>query len=371
MRICLLRRAACLAALSLLGAPPPAAGEQPTLTVVNWSWYVETDEEADESLPVAERSPVLRQFAAETGCRLVYIELDDEYSIRDLLTGDPAGIDVVNLSTGFIQALSRQGALARLDPGLLPHLPDIRPNIRRLIPDEVWPYQAPYFAGQTGILYNAAAVGGHLDTWSGFWSADAAFQVAVLGGPETVLGTFLMLAGEPISTDDSAVLRGAARAFQRQLQAGRVGYLGDDLESMAALVAAGELGASFMYTGDALGFIDDDETGQLRYALPRDGVEFFVDSWAVSASSSQPELAHRFIDFMLRPGIQVRQSLALYTQVVTMAARDGLAASEPEHPHLELLRGGEDLDDREQLIHRGDTREIDALWSRVMESTMP
>lgn len=346
-----------------------AVGKRPTLTVVNWSWYVEVDETLDEELPIVQRSPVLQQFEKEFACHLMYVELDDEYSIRDFLLDDPGNVDVVNLSTGFINELSEQGVLLQLDPTLIPHLEHVSPGIKNLVPAEVFPFQCPYFAGQTGILYNRQAVGGELTSWAEFWNPNANFLVGALGGSESVLGSFLMMEGSPISSNDSEALRRVGRQFLQQVQIGRVGYLSDDLESLATMVASGELGAIFMYTGDALGFIDEDYSGNLAYVLPEDGFEVILDSWAVSVATKNKALAHSFLDFMLRPEIQVRQSLALYTQVVTEEAHALLAKEEPDHQYLEYLMGPGVTGNKGQLIHRQSTVEIDALWRRIIGSS--
>lgn len=351
-----------------LVSPVLAADSRPTLTVVNWSWFVEVDEDLDESLPTVQRSPVLRQFEEEYGCQLVYVELDDEYSIRDFLLADPSNVDVVNLSTGFVHELSRQGVLRKLEPALIPHLAEVRPEILKIVPAEVWAYLSPYFGGQTGILYNPKAVGGKLETWAEFWNPEAPFLVGAFSGSETVLGTFLMMEGSHISTNDTEALKRAGRQFMQQVDLGRIGYLGDDLESMANMVAAGELGAAFMYAGDALGFIDESEDGTLAFAEPADGEEFTLDCWAVSAATGNSALAHSFIDFMLRADIQARQSLALYTQVVTTPAHNLLEEQEPDNEYLTYLTGKDQQENRTQLIHRQDSAAIDAMWDRIIGS---
>lgn len=355
-------------ALAVLMATVPAVAARPTLTVVNWSWYVEVDESIDESVPIVDRSPVLSAFRDECDCDLIYVELDDEYSIRDYLMADPAGVDVLNLSVGFIWELARKGVVQPIDWTLVPHAEDLRPRFVSVIPPEVRPYQVPYFAGETGILYNRRVVGGELSSWAEFWDLEAPYQVATFITAETVLGTFLMMDGHPISTNEPDALRGAGRRFVEQLHDGRVAYMGNDLEDMAARVKRGDIGASFMFTGDALGHLDEDETGDLAYALPTDGTEFFVDSWAVSAASPRPKLAHAFIDFMLRPEIQARQARWLYTQVVTNEARARLLVEAADDPYLEYFTGHGDVIATESCIVRDSSEAIESLWERILGS---
>jgi putrescine transport system substrate-binding protein len=40
----------------------------------------------------------------------------------------------------------------------------------------------------------------------------------------------------------------------------------------------------------------------LEYLVPEEGALLTIDSWAIPSDARQPELAYRFIDYMLEPG---------------------------------------------------------------------
>jgi len=60
------------------------SSELPVLRILNWSDYIEIDEEADASLPIVARSPILREFAARHGCEIDYHEFEDSTEVRAL-----------------------------------------------------------------------------------------------------------------------------------------------------------------------------------------------------------------------------------------------------------------------------------------------
>ena len=355
-----------LVALVVCSGPRPGrADDRPTLTVLNWSWYVQVDEELDVSLPIVERSPLLQRFEREFGCKVRYLEFDEEVAMRDLLISRPHEIDLVNLSPAFCSALFAQGLVRPIDLERVPHHADLRPVIARSVGTEGPTICVPYFAGHTGLLVNREVTAGPVDGWARFWDPEAPFAIGLLGGPEVILGSALILDGHPIASNDPTHLRAAATHVLASLAADRVRYVGDDVEEVADAVADGTLGAATLYSSDALGYVDGES---IEFVLPAEGVEVFVDCWAISSRSDRSDLAHAFIDFMLRPEVQVGQSLALDTQVVTRTARDVLQRDHGDHPHLPFLIGlPPDSGPPQSMIHREDTREIEHLWSRILE----
>jgi len=51
------------------------------------------------------------------------------------------------------------------------------------------------------------------------------------------------------------------------------------------------------------------------YVIPSEGSQLWEDDWAIAAGTSDPELAHAFVNFMLRPAIAAQE--ARYTRYAT------------------------------------------------------
>ena len=62
-------------------------------------------------------------------------------------------------------------------------------------------------------------------------------------------------------------------------------------------VAAGQLCVSVAWSGHTLQAAARRST--LKFLVPEEGGLLTVDSWAIPKSAKQPELAYRFIDYML------------------------------------------------------------------------
>lgn len=348
-------------------SPAPAAQPE-TLTVLNWSWYIEVDDDADPELPITERSPVLAQFAREHGCSLRYIEMDDEAAMREYVLANPGGVDVAVFSTGISADLAGRGVLMPLDASRLPHraglLPEVVDELR-----EAGPFAAPYFVGYTGVLYRTDLIDGGLRSWRQFFEPAPGHRVALLNAHDSAFGICSLLLGDPPNTTDLDQIKNAGRLLHALKQSGAIAYLGDDLDRIAGMLREGEISMALMYSGDGLGYEDEDESGRLRFGIPGEGTDFYIDSWVVPAACEHPELAHAFIDFMTRPDVQVRQALYLRVQVVTEEALDLLRRDHSDHPHLRYLAPDAEMRAKTFHIHRPNGEQLTELWNRIMTSS--
>tara|TARA_B110000037_G_C17048487_1_gene476722 strand:- start:812 stop:1357 length:546 start_codon:yes stop_codon:yes gene_type:complete len=116
----------------------------------------------------------------------------------------------------------------------------------------------------------------------------------------------------------------------RKLKEG--GYLYDvssNVEELSTCLLNGELAMAVMYSGDALAV--SSVNPNIKYVVPEEGSEIYVDSLAVLDDSSQKELAYKFVNFMLDPEVNARNSIELLFPTMNLAA---LSVVERERPDL-------------------------------------
>jgi putrescine transport system substrate-binding protein len=53
----------------------------------------------------------------------------------------------------------------------------------------------------------------------------------------------------------------------------------------------------------------------IKYVVPSEGSQIWEDDWAIAADAPNPELAHAFLNFVLRPGVAAQE--ARYTRYAT------------------------------------------------------
>lgn len=131
------------------------------------------------------------------------------------------------------------------------------------------------------------------------------------------------------------------------------------------LIASGEACLALGWNGDAATLRA--QGVPVLYVIPSEGSQIWEDDWAIAADAPNPELAHAFLNYVLRPEIAAQE--ARYTRYATgnhaaMELLDDEMRNDPSiYPPQELLaklESGMPIDDA------GQQRRAE-LWDEVRE----
>ena len=292
-----------LLALCLSVAAPPAQAQQPVLNVYNWADYID---------PAA-----IERFTRETGIRVRYDVYDTLETLEGKLSAGRSGYDViVPTSEPAFHRLLRAGALRPLDMARLPHARGLDPALMGRIAavDPGNRHGVIYLWGTVGLGLNVGRIRAlwpeaPLDTLDLLLNPEsvrrvAGCGVAVMDSATDVLPSVLRHLGHP----PDSVAPAALEAAQRALLAIRPHLR--SIPSPPALTEAlanGEICLAFTYSGDVIQAAgrarEAGRSIELRYAAPREGAQLWFDMLAIPADAPNPDAAHAFIDFVLRPDV--------------------------------------------------------------------
>ena len=268
--------------------------KRPRLNVYNWSAYV-----APDTIP---------NFEKEFGVRLRYSTYEsNEEMLAKVVTGN-SGWDVVFPTHNRLLPMSQYGLLAPLRHDWLPNLGNLAPAFRAPAWDPQMSWGVPYMWYGTGIVYNRI-VRPAPAAWGDLWSERLTGRLTMLDDPEDVLGACLKKLHYPFSTGDAAQLRAAqqqAIAQKRLLRA----YLNAEVRDQ---LVAGDVLVAQLWSTTAQQAID--AAPQLAFAFPAEGFPFYADNAVILRESRRYELAHRFLDYLLRP--KVSAAIAAFTRTAT------------------------------------------------------
>ena len=273
-----------------------------TVNVFNWSDYI-TDE-------------VLEQFTAETGIAVNYDVYDSNDTLEARLLAGSSGFDVVVPTATFLQRQIAAGVYQPLDRDLLPHLDNMDPDLMAAAathdPDNE--HAVIYMWGTTGIGYNIDMVAERLgedfevDTWDMVFDPEIAGQLADCGISwldsltDMYPAAFAYMGLDPQSTD-AADFEAATEMMMGVRDTVRYFHSSQYISDLAN----GETCVAVGWSGDVLQAADRaEEAGQgvnVWYAIPRDGAMQWFDMLGIPADAPNPENAHAFIDFIMRPEI--------------------------------------------------------------------
>lgn len=313
-----------------------------TLTVSNWAGYYPED--------LAER------FEEATGIKLEIVNHTTNEDIVAKLTAsaDP-GIDVAFVSGQYAQALGEQGILTALDKSFIPNESNLYPEALELAYDVGNVYSEPFAWGTTGLCYRSDLVATEPTSWNDLLnpSEDLVGRTTMLSTDRWLALPALKLAGKSVNTTDDADLAAA----KEQLLITKPTLLAFDDTTFYSKLVSGE--ASLVQAWDGWCNYGIAENDAIKFVVPSEGSDLWVDTMTVLESSDNKEAAMTFINYILDPEVQVWVAENILYKVPNKTAMENL---DPEliksYPTLGI--SVDELFEQEVIVDLG---EASTKWS--------
>jgi spermidine/putrescine transport system substrate-binding protein len=243
---------------------------------------------------------LLANFTKETGIETEWaVQIDNEDMMGKVTASGGKGYDVVFASGPFVEALAKLGLIAELDHGKLPNLANLFAEARDLPFDPGNKYSVPYTWGTTGLCYRSDLVQPEPTSWD-----DLLKPADALKGKITMLSTdrWLMAAGAKalgysVNTVDPAELA----AMKDLLIAAKKNLLAYDDTTFYSKLVSGE--ASLVHAWDGWCNFGVAENPAIKFVIPKEGSDLFVDAMVVTAASENKDAAHAFLNYVLKPDV--------------------------------------------------------------------
>lgn len=280
-----------LAAL-LLGLSALAAEAADTLYLYNWNNYISAD--------TAER------FEKWCGCTLKQDYYSDNEEMLAKLEAGAAGYDLLVPTGNAVQTLIRKEELKPLDKGQLPHFANLNPAYVNAWYDPGNHYSVPYATTVTLIGYNADKLRElHLptDTWALIFEPKylekLKGRVTVLNSQRELMAAALRYLGHSAQDTDADHWRAARDLIVRA----KPYWATFSNSTYIKELAIGTIWVAHGYSNDMFRAREDAKAARrpfaIGFAIPKEGAVLAVDNFVIHKSSRRPDLAQRFIDFML------------------------------------------------------------------------
>ena len=278
--------AAALAALGV-GRLGPAeafaadAAESGELFYYNWADYVNP-----------------KTYTAFTKATGISVKKDFYVSNEALLAklkGGARGYDLI-VPTGYmVQILAQEKLLQPIQWSRLPTVKrNIDPKFRKLPFDRTDRWSVAKDWGTTGFMYRTDLVKERPTTWREFVNLTKtkySGKVTVLDGIPEVIGSMLVMLGHSYNTDSRSELDAA----KKELIALKPHLRAITSTEYKQQLIAGKIVMALGWNGDGLAVAAKKPAA---YVIPREGGEFWVDSYAIPVGARNPAAAHRWIDYV-------------------------------------------------------------------------
>jgi spermidine/putrescine transport system substrate-binding protein len=280
-----------LALFALVGVSPPAAGAAPEkkLLLAIWSNYMPAE--------------VLQGFEKEQSCR---VEIPWNYSSNDellaKLQSKASGFDLVVPSDLVLKLLWSQDLLEKIDHSKVPNLKNLDPYFRRRTADVKEEWSVPYTWGTVGIAWRADKVKGDIDSWGVFGTDRGGGNAFLLEDARDAIAAALVFHGKSVNSVDPKDLA-EAKATLLEWKDHMKGFTGEVKDNLLS----GEAWIIQAYNGDVAQAMKA-QPGKFKFAVPKEGGIRWVDNFVIPKGAPNKDLAHAFIDYILRPDVAAEVS---------------------------------------------------------------
>ena len=180
--------------------------------------------------------------------------------------------------------------------------------------------------GTVGILYNTNLVDEEITSWKQIFDPKYQNGVYMLNSVRDTLGVTLKMLGYSMNTREEEALNAAKDALIQQKADGIVaGYMVDEVKDK---MIAGEGAMAVMWSGDAAYSIYESEGDYLKYVVPEEGSNVWVDAMCIPKDSKNIGAAQAFIDFMCDPEIAYLNQQYIYYCTPIEAAKNMMTEEE-------------------------------------------
>ncbi|MGC5012636.1 polyamine ABC transporter substrate-binding protein [Streptosporangium sp. DT93] len=265
-----------------------------------------------------------KELAAEVKSKLktdlkVTLHDTNETIMAKLTSGADTGLDVAFVSGQYAQALNEAGLLEPLHPELIPNLANLYPEAKELSYDKGNVFSVPYTWGTTGICYRTDLVKTPPKSWNDLLDppAEALRKVTMMTTERWLALPAIKALGYSVNTrNDDEIAKVKAKLLEAKPK-----LLGYDDTTFGDKLKSGE--AVMVEAWD--GWCPTTEKN-IKFTVPQEGSDLWVDTMVVLKSSKNKEAAHAFVNYILDPKVHGWAAENILYKVPNKAAMDAMDA---------------------------------------------
>lgn len=335
-----------------------AAHADDVLHLYNWNNYIGEE--------------TLRRFEAACGCRVKQDYYSDNEEMLAKLEAGAVGYDLLVPTGNAVESLIRRGALRPIERQRLPHFDNLKREFLDPWFDPGNRHSVPYATTVTLIGYNVEKIrelGLPTDTWALIFEPrhleKIRGKVTVLNSQRELMAAAMKYLGHSVQSADPGQWEEAKRLILRAkpywATFSNSTYIKD--------LAVGNIWVAHGYSNDMFRAREDARAAgrpfAIGFATPKEGAVLAVDSFVIHKSGARPDLAHRFIDFMLEGANAADVSNLIGAGTANAAAmahvRPEIAAEPAIFPPPETLARLEMLRDFDPAMRR----RLSRMWTEI------
>ncbi len=318
--------------------------KRPILNVYNWGDYIDPS--------------VIKDFEEEFNVKVNYNTFATNEDMYVSLKKGGTSYDVAFPSDYMIERMIDEDMLEKINKDNISNLNNIEDRFLNLDFDPNNDYSIPYMWGTVGIIYNKTMVDDVVDSWDILWNEKYSGQILMLDSQRDSIAIALKRLNYSINSRDEKELEKAKEELIKQKPL-VYAYVGDEVKD---LMVGEEAAIAVVWSGDAVAMIRNNNN--LEYAIPKEGTNLWFDNMVIPKNAKNKEMAEKFINFMQRPEIAVKNTDYIGYSTPNFKAKDllpkDIVNSKVAYPTNEEIANTEIFNDPKDII-----KLYDDIWLEI------
>lgn len=305
----------------------------------------------------------LKQFEEEYGIKVKMSTFDDMDTMYLKIAESNAQYDVILVSDALMPKMIDGGLLQELNKENIPNIAQMDEEYLNLEIDPGNKYSVPYMFGTIGIIYDKNVVTEEVDSWDILWDEKYKNKVFMFDTYRDTIGAALKKLGYSLNSGNPEELEEAKQLLLEQRKLVDPIYGVDNGTSM---IATGETALNMIWSGEGLNL--QDEYPNLVYTIPKEGVNFWIDSLCIPANAKNVEGAEKFINFVS----DKESALRIADEIGYTTPNKEARLEQPEHvrnnPNAYMTKEMMDLSELYVPFSLDVKKMYDGIWTEIKVS---
>lgn len=237
---------------------------------------------------------ILEEFEEKYGIHVNQEVYDAPEEMYQKIAAGAAQYDVVVSIDYLVQRMIQEGRLEKINFSNVTNIDKIDNDHLGKSFDPNNEYSVPYMSGTIGIVYNTDYVKESIDSWAELWKPEYKDNVLLLDGVRDSLGATLKMLGYSLNTTNQDEINEARDKLIELKKNGNLLAIGSD--DNTDKMARGEAAISILWSGEGLNL--EAEHDNLKFVVPKEGANFWIDSLCIPKGTKNKENAELFINYL-------------------------------------------------------------------------
>lgn len=244
---------------------------------------------------------VYEEFEQETGIKVNEKTFDDMHYMYQEVASGKVNYDVILVSDDMADKMIKENMLQKINKENMPNIAYMNDGDMGKAYDPNNDYTVPYMNGTIGLIYNTETVDEDIDSWKSLFDSKYKNEVFMFDNMRDTIGVALKTLGYSLNSTNVEELEEAKNLLIKQKQEVNPVYGADEVLD---LMKSGEKKIAMIWSGEGLNL--EAEDSKFKYVIPKEGADYWLDSWAIPNNAKNISGAEKFINFMSDKDIALR-----------------------------------------------------------------